>query len=472
MYVQTCRVTETLMTSTTNPETLSGERIEELQQIAGDHIFIHAAQINDWRGKLKVYTKGEGVWVETVDGQRHLDSMSGLWYKSAGYGRTEIADAVYAQMTSIDSPPAGSSTIPQIELAGKIAELYPDHGARSFFVSGGSEAVETAVKMAKKYAKLNGKAGAYKVISRRYSYHGGTAMAVSLGGNHSADSMGPELPCAIQVTNWNSYRLPFAGDPIDVAIKCANEFEEVIKHQGAETIAAMIAEPISAAYGIQVPPAEYWQRLREIADTYDIVLIADEVITAFGRTGEWFSPTNFGVKADITSVAKAITSGYAPLGAAIATKKIADAFAGGPNETFRHLITFGGHPISSAAALANLKIFEREDLVGNSKRMGTYLYEQLQGLFSHKIVGDVRGGLGLLAAVELVSDRESKTPFPAEAGLATKLPKLLIERNIVSFRAGDVISLCPPLSINEDEIDFIVNAIDSSLDALESDLGI
>ena len=460
------------MTSTTNPETLSGERIEELQQIAGDHIFMHAAQTNDWRGKLKVYVRGEGVWVETVDGQRHLDAMSGLWYKSAGYGRTEIADAVYAQMTDIDSPPAGSSTIPQIELAGKIAELYPDHGARSFFVSGGSEAVETAVKMAKKYAQLNGKAGAYKVISRRYSYHGGTAMAVSLGGNHAADPMGPQMPGAIHVTNWNSYRLPFAGDPIDVAIKCANEFEEVIKHQGAETIAAMIAEPISAAYGIQVPPAEYWQRLREIADTYDIVLIADEVITGFGRTGEWFSPTNFGVKADITSVAKAITSGYAPLGAAIATKKIADAFVGGPNETFKHLITFGGHPISAAAALANLKIFEREDLVGNSKRMGTYLFEQLQSLFSHKIVGDVRGGMGLLAAVELVADRDSKTPFPAEAGLATKLPKLLIERNIVSFRAGDVISLCPPLSINKDEIDFIVSAIDGALDALESDLGI
>jgi adenosylmethionine-8-amino-7-oxononanoate aminotransferase len=171
-------------------------------------------------------------------------------------------------------------------------------------------------------------------------------------------------------------------------------------------------------------------------------------------------------------VAKAITSGYAPLGAAIATKKIADSFIGGPNETFKHLITFGGHPIASAAALANLKIFEREDLVGNSKRMGTYLYEQLQSLRSHKSVGDVRGGLGLLAAVELVADRDSKTPFPAEAGLAKKLPKLLFDRNMVSFRAGDVITMCPPLSIKKDEIDFIVSAIDGALDELENDLGI
>ena len=460
------------MTLITTPETLNGERIEELQQIAGDHLFMHAVQTNDWRGHLKIYVKGDGVWVETVNGDRYLDAMAGLWYKSAGYGRKEIADAVYAQTMAIDSPPAGGSTLPQIELAGKVAELYPDHGARSFFVSGGSEAVETAVKMAKKYSQLNGKGGAFKVISRRYSYHGGTAMAVSLGRNPAADPMGPEMPGALHVTNWNSYRLPFAGDPVDVAIKCANEFEEVIVHQGPETVAAMIAEPISAAYGIQVPPAEYWQRLREIADKYDVVLIADEVITGFGRTGEWFGPMNWGVQPDVTAVAKAITSGYAPLGAAIATKKIADAFVGGPNETFKHLITFGGHPVASAAALANLKIFEREDLVGNSRRMGNYLYEKLLELFSHKMVGDVRGGLGLLAAVELVSDRANKTPFPADAGLAKQLPKMLFERNIVSFRAGDVISICPPLSINSDEIDFIVDAIDGALDELEAELGI
>ena len=459
------------MTSTTNPETVSGERIEELQQMAGDHMFMHAAQINDWRGNLKVYIKGDGVWVETLDGQRHLDAMAGLWYKSVGYGRTEIADAVYAQMTAIDSPPAGSSTIPQIELAGKVADLYPDHGARSFFVSGGSEAVETAVKMAKKYSQLNGKGGAFKVISRRYSYHGGTAMSVSLGRSPAADPMGPEMPGALHVTNWNSYRLPFDGDPIDVAVKCANEMEEVIIHQGPETVAAIIAEPVSAAFGIQIPPAEYWHRLREIADKHNVVLIADEVITGFGRLGEWFGPTNWGIQPDITTVAKAITSGYAPLGAAIATKKIADAFIGGPDETFRHLITFGGHPIASAAALANLRIFEREDLVGNSKRMGTYLYEQLHKLYNRKIVGDVRGGLGLLAAVELVADRDNKTAFPPGAGLAKKLPKMLFDRNIVSFRAGDVISICPPLCISKGEIDFIVSAIDGALKQLESDLG-
>jgi putrescine aminotransferase len=233
----------------------------------------------------------------------------------------------------------------------------------------------------------------------------------------------------------------------------------------------MIAEPVSAAAGIHIPPPEYWQRLREIADQYDVVLIADEVITGFGRLGEWFGPMNWDVQPDITTVAKAITSGYAPLGAAIATKKVADSFVGTDSETFRHLITFGGHPISASAALANLKIFEREDLVGNSKRMGEYLFSQLQRLREHDITGDIRGGVGLIAAVELVKDRATKERFPASAGLAKKLPQMLYERDMISFRAGDIISICPPLMISRDEVDFIVDSLDGALGQISKELG-
>lgn len=455
----------------TTVSSFTGEQIEELQQKAGEHLFIHAAQTNDWKGDLKLFVRGRGVWVEDAQGNRLLDAMGGLWYKAAGYGRQEIADAAYEQMTAIESPPANSAVPSQVELAAKLAEIYHDHDARTFFVSGGSEAIETSVKMAKKYQQLNGKAGAFKVISRRYSYHGGTAMAVSLGRSPAADPCGPEMPGAIHVTNWNSYRLPFAGDPVDVAIKCANEFETVIQHNGPDTVAAMVAEPISAAYGIHIPPAEYWQRLREIADKYGVVLIADEVITGFGRTGKMFAPEHWGIQPDITAVAKALTSGYLPLGAAIATKKIADAFVGGPKETFRHLITFGGHPVSAAAALKNLEIFEREDLVGNSERMGKYLLERLEGLRKYKSVGDIRG-LGLIAAVELVKDRETKEPYPADLGLAKRLPKMLYDRKLVSFRAGDVISICPPLVINKDEVDFLVDALDDGIGQLEKDIGV
>lgn len=448
----------------------SGDEIEDLQSVAGDHLFMHAQQVKDWRGNLKIFTKGEGVWVEDVNGNRLLDAMAGLWFKAAGYGRKEISDAVRNQMLMIDTPPAGGACVPQIELSGKIASLYHDTDARIFFVSGGSEAVETAVKMAKKYRHITGKNGAFKILSRRFSYHGATAMAVSLGGSPAADSVGPTMPGAIYVNNWNSYRLPYEGDPIDVAVKCANEFETVILHEGPDSVAAIIAEPVSAAHGIHIPPVEYWQRLREIADKYDIVLIADEVITGFGRTGEYFAPTNFGIIPDITTVAKALTSGYSPLGAAIATKKISDAFIGEDDRTFKHLLTFGGHPVSCAAAIENLKIFDREDLVGNSRRMGDYLYEKLQKLYDHKIVGDVRGGLGLLAAVELVNDRSTKTSFAPNIGLGKILSKILYDHKLISFRAGDIISICPPLSISKDEVDFLISALDESLAELSKEL--
>ena len=448
---------------------ISGEKIEELQNLASQNLFMHAQQINDWAGNLKIFVKGEGVWVTDVNGHKYLDSMGGLWFKSAGYGREEIAKAIYEQACAIETPPANGACIPQIELAGKIAKLYPDKNARSFFTSGGSESVETAVKMAKKYQMNQGKSGAYKVISRRYSYHGSTAMAVSLGKPLTSDTMGPEMPGTIHVENWDSYRIPNNIEPVEYAIYCANQFEEAIKHTGPDSVAAMIAEPISAAYGIHIPPAEYWQRLREIADNYDVVLIADEVITGFGRTGKYFATDHWNVIPDITTVAKALTSGYSPLGAAIASKKISDSFLGSEKEMFRHLITFGGHPVSCAAALKNLEIFEKENLVQASKNMGEYLLEQLEPLKNSKIVGDIRG-LGLLVAIELVLDKSNKTKIPSTYELQKKIPNYLLERDVISFRAGDVISLCPPLSINKDEIDFLVDALKNSISKVEEEI--
>ncbi|NQW17908.1 MAG: aspartate aminotransferase family protein [Chloroflexi bacterium] len=453
-------------------ETLPGEQIEELRAIAGEHLFMHAQQTTTWRDAgLKIFTKGEGSWVTDIDGNRLLDAMGGLWYKAAGYGRKEIADAMYEQLMAIESAPAPGACISTVQLSGKVADLYHDKRARVFFVSGGSEAVETAVKMAKKYQQLTGKGMAFKVISRRYSYHGGTAMAVSLGRSPAADPMGPEMPGAVHVPNYYQYKKTHSEDPIENAVRSANEFELAIVHNGPDTVAAMIAEPVSAATGVQVPPKEYWQRLREIADKYDVVLIADEVITGFGRIGGWFGTDVMGVKPDITTVAKALTSGYAPLGAAIATAKIADAFIGDDSRTFKHLITFGGHPVAAAAGIKNLEIMEREDLPGASATMGKYLLERLETLYSHPIVGDVRG-IGLLAAVELVSDRDTKAALPVSAALATKIPKKLYDKKIVSFRAGDVIAICPPLIITRDEVDFLVGALDETIGEVEAEMGV
>ena len=439
----------------------------DLQEMAGKHLFMHAASISDWQGHLKIFTKGKGVWVEDIQGNRLLDAMAGLWYKAIGYGRKEIADAMYHQALQIESPPANSALEPQIRLAAKLAQLYPDKNARTFFTSGGAEAVETAVKMAKKWQQFNGKPQAYKVISRRYSYHGGTAMAVSLGRASTADPMGPEMPGAVYVTNWDSYRLPFDGDPIDVAMRCANEFETAIQHADPNYVAAIIAEPISAATGIHPPPTEYWQRLREIADEYQVLLIADEVITGFGRTGRYFATSHWGIQPDITTVAKALTSGYAPLGAVIASQRVADAFVGGAGKAFAHLITFGGHPISCAAALANLDLFEQEALVQNAQAMEPYMRAGLEKLRErHAIVGDVRG-LGLLWALELVQDRTSKQRFPSSAQLSSRLPSMLYNRGIISLRAGDVITMCPPLIIEQSEADFLFDALDRTLFELE-----
>ena len=300
------------------------------------------------------------------------------------------------------------------------------------------------------------------------AFEGGDSIAVATVVNGTTLEMGARIVVQEDGTTEGT----LGNEQVDaIAIAAANEFEAAIVHAGPDTVAAMIAEPVSAATGIQIPPPEYWHRLREIADKHDVILIADEVITGFGRLGTWFGADAFGVKPDITAVAKALTSGYAPLGAAIATKRVADAFVGDDSKTFKHLITFGGHPVAAAAGIKNLEIMEREDLPGASARMGEYLLERLETLYEHPSVGDVRG-LGLLAAVELVKDRDSKEAFPATAELMSRLPKKLYDKKIVSFRAGDIIAMCPPLSISRDEVDFIVNALDETIGEVEAELGI
>ena len=254
-------------------------------------------------------------------------------------------------------------------------------------------------------------------------------------------------------------------------IEAAKDLERAILHEGAGTVAAFIGEPISAASGIHVPDDEYWPAVRDICDKYGVLMICDEVINGFGRTGKMFATEHWGVKPDIFTVAKALTSGYVPIGAAIASSAVANAFLGDSANTFRHLFTFGGNPPACAAGLVNLDIIEREGLVENAAQMGDYLLEQLQTLYEHPIVGDVRGGKGLLCAVELVKDRETKERFPADAKLGSRMGLLMREHNLLG-RWGDVISLCPPLTITKDEVDHLVDAIGSIIGQLENDLGV
>ena len=269
----------------------NGEDIENLNSIASDHLFMHAMQTNDWKKSgLQMYKSGQGCWVTDLEDNKFLDMMGGLWYKSSGYGQQEIADAVYKQISELSSPPAYSTTPSTVQLSGEIASLYQDKKCRTFFTSGGSESVETAVKMAKKYQHLSGKPKAFKVISRRFSYHGSTAMAVSLGRASYSDPMGPEMTGAIYCPNFDSYRSPIPGNPDieEISKWLIDELERIIIHNDPDTIAAFIAEPVSTSAGIHFAPESYWKGIRELTEKYNIVMIADEVITGFGRLGEWF----------------------------------------------------------------------------------------------------------------------------------------------------------------------------------------
>ena len=451
----------------------SGEEIEELRSLAADHLFMHAMQTNDWiKEGLQMFVSGSGCWVNDVEGQKYLDMMGGLWYKSAGYGQQKIADAAYKQISDLSSPPAYSTTPSTVKLSAEIASLYQDKKCRTFFTSGGSESVETAVKMAKKYQQLNGKPKAFKIISRRFSYHGSTAMAVSLGRASYSDPMGPEMAGVVYVPHYDSYRPPIPGNPSpdEISEWLVKELETTIIHNDPDTVAAFIAEPVSTSSGIHLAPESYWQGIREITKKYGVLMIADEVVTGYGRLGEWFGTMVWDVKPDITATAKALTSGYIPLGAVIASEKVANAFIGGKKETFSHLLTFGGHPVATAAALANLEVMKEQQMVKNSKDMGTYLIEKLEDLREFKHVGDVRGGKGLLAVVELVKNKKSKEKFGDEIDLYSLMPNFLRDKGLLSYRAGDMISICPPLIINKDEVDFIIEGIKASIEDLESHL--
>ena len=445
--------------------TLTGERIEELKQQAADHFWPHnnpAGNMGD--DGIKLVQSGKGVWVEDVEGTQWFDTMAGMWLKNIGHGRKEVADAVYNQMLDISYTPGGTVSPATAELSARIASLAPDKEARTYFVSGGSEAVETAIKMAKQYHKNNGEPTRWKVISRRGSYHGATHACMSLGGGGVSAPIhfGPLMPGNIHIAQPDSYRNS-GGD-----IQCARDLEVAIQHEGPSTVAAFIGEPISAAAGIHVPDPDYWPTIREICDKYGVIMICDEVITGFGRTGKMFATEHWDIKPDIFTVAKALTSGYIPIGAAIASKKVSEAFMGDDSQ-FRHLITFGGNPVACAAAMANLDIMEGEGMVENSAEMGAYMYEQLQTLYEHPIVGDVRGGMGLLCAVELVKDRDTKESFPAEAKLAEKMVPLMNEHNLLG-RPGNSIYLAPPLCITRDEVDHVVSQVDSVITKLEAQL--
>ncbi|MCY4625162.1 MAG: aspartate aminotransferase family protein [Chloroflexi bacterium] len=455
-------------------ELLDAYDVEDIKTMAAAHFWPHSRQAGDMSDEtgVKLVVRGEGSYVQDAAGKQWFDLISGMWLKNAGHGRREIADAVYEQMLEISYTPGGSVSPVTARLAAKLAGISPDPGSRIYFTSGGAESVETALKMSRKYHKNNGEPGRFKFIARRGSYHGATFMNMTLGGGSvaSGSDYGPLMPYSVNIAQPGEYRCRLCRGMSACDLECARDLEIAIQAEGPSTVAAFIAEPISISAGVHVPHPEYWPTIREICDKYGVLLICDEVITGFGRTGKWFATEHWGIKPDIFTVAKALTSGYLPIGAAVASKPVADAFIGDQSATFRHLITFGGNPPACAAGLANLEIMERENLVGNSARLGEYLFDKLQSMYEHPIIGDVRGGLGLLCSLEFVKDRATKEKIPADANLTQLASAEMNKEGILGRVMGDVMHLAPPLSTTRDELDELVEKVDRIIGAVEAQL--
>ncbi|NQW24070.1 MAG: aspartate aminotransferase family protein [SAR202 cluster bacterium] len=450
--------------------------VKELQESALEHLWVYLREPSDMaeKGDPAIFVSGKGVHVTDALGKTSIDGMSGLWLKNVGYGRTEIADAAYEQMLKLTYMPLGTTTEPTIRLAEKISQIAPGDLTRSFFTSGGSEAVETAIKLARAYFKRVGEPNRTKFISRKGSYHGATMGALALGGSHLYPKIDyePLMPGVFHVPQPLPYRCEFGGQtPEECADLCADAVEEMIKFQDPDTIAAVVAEPISSPLGCVVPGDNYWPRLREICDRYGCLLIADEVITGFGRTGKMFATEHWGVVPDMMTVAKGLTSGYIPMGACITRGEISDAFVGSPKASFKHVITFGGHPVAAAAALKNIEIMENEGMVENAAKMGSYLLDGLKEMKEkYQIIGDVRG-LGLFCGIEIVADRETKEYFPAEANLANRMSQSFADNGLL-LRGGDRMNVAPPLCITSGEVDDLVSILDKVFSQTTKDLGV
>ncbi|MDQ0338681.1 adenosylmethionine-8-amino-7-oxononanoate aminotransferase [Caldalkalibacillus uzonensis] len=410
-----------------------------------------------------VIEQGEGAWITDIEGNRYLDGMSGLWCVNVGYGREELAQAAYEQLKQLSYYPMTHSHVSAIRLAEKLNEWLGGQDEYVFFFSNsGSEANETAFKIARQYHKQRGEHDRYKFVARYRAYHGNTMAALAATGQAQRKYRYEPLGTGfLHVTPPDLYRGP--------GLEAAEELEKVLAWELPETVAAVIMEPIITGGGIIMPPDDYLQAVREICDRYGVLLIIDEVICGFGRTGERFGFMHYGIKPDIISMAKGITSAYIPLSATAVKREIYEAFKGADNyEYFRHVNTFGGHPGACAVAVRNLEIMEEERLVERSRELGERMLNDLKGLEeTHPYVGNVRGK-GLLVGIELVQDKETKAPLGVEQ--VNKVIAACKKRGLIITKNGDtvagynnVIALAPPLSITDDDYAFIVEVLKEGL---------
>jgi putrescine aminotransferase len=429
---------------------------------------VHPLHHPDDHRQPLVVVEGHGAMLRGADGREYIDGLSGLWNVNVGHGRGELADAAAAQMRRIAFASAyiGATNEPAVRLAEKIVHHAYSNSAAVYFTTAGAESNESAFKFARYYWKVKDKPQKTKIISRIHAYHGVTMAAMSATGMPIFHKMfGPLVPGFIRVPPPYAYRWTGNEEP---GIGAADAVEKAILAEGPDTVAAVIAEPVMGAGGVIVPPASYFPRLREICDRHDVLLITDEVITGFGRTGRWFALGHWGVEPDLVSFAKGVTSGYLPLGGVIASKRVHEAIESAPaDRKFMHAATYSGHPVCCAVGLRNVEIIENEGLVERATVMGRRLLAGLEGLRDLPVVGDVRG-LGMMCGVELVADRNTKAPalglggrFVREALARGLLPRIRV--GSADPPIGDTICLAPPLMTPPEVLDRIPGILRDAL---------
>jgi 4-aminobutyrate--pyruvate transaminase len=416
-----------------------------------------------------VIEKGEGVYVEDNAGNRYIEVMAGLWSVAVGFSEPRLVEAAARQMAKLPFYHnfTHKSHSPLIDLAERLVTMAPVSMSKAFFTNSGSEANDTAMKMIWYRSNALGQPQRKKIISRHRAYHGVTIASASLTGlpaNHRSF----DLPIAnvLHTSSPHYWREALPNETEDqFSTRLAQELENLILAEGPDTIAAFFGEPVMGAGGVVVPPTGYWSKIQAILKKYDILLVADEVICGFGRTGEMFGCQTFDIRPDIMVLSKAISSSYLPISALLINDRVFDPIADESNRigTFGHGFTGGGHPVAAAVALENLRIIEERGLVENARKVGAHLQRRLRELESHPLVGEVRG-IGLIAAIELVADKAGKTPWEQPGKLGALVNGLLQQHGVISRNMGDAIAFSPPLIINEAQVDTVVDAVRASLD--------
>jgi adenosylmethionine-8-amino-7-oxononanoate aminotransferase len=437
-------------------------RIAAQQASAKRHMWLHFTRMSTFiDGDMPLIVRGSGPYVFDEHGKRYLDGLSGLFVSQIGHGRREVAEAAARQGSELAYFPLWSYGHPRaIELAERLAAMAPGDLNRVFFTTSGSEAVEAAWKLAKQYFKMTGEPGRYKVISRNIAYHGTSMGALAITGLPGLKAPFEPLPAGgVRVPNTNFYRAPdFVAHDVTVFGQwAANEIERAILREGPETVAAVFLEPLQNSGGCFPPPPGYFQRVREICDRYGVLLVSDEVICAFGRLGYYFGSQRYGYQPDIITFAKGVTSGYAPLGGMLVREALMEPFSKG-DASFVHGVTFAGHPVSCAVALANLDVFEKEDLLGNVRANEAAFRATMEKLSDLPIVGDVRGD-GYFYGIEMVKDKATRETFSDEESeelLRGFLSHALFSAGLVcraDDRGDPVIQLAPPLTCTQEHFD-------------------